>query len=77
MDQLGMKGCICHFVKWQIHPFNTKVANDTKQGKICLVTTRYAVLGFMHLFQIKFKFERLFKLKQNEIGALVTDILKV
>ena len=18
---LGMKGCICHFVKWQIHPF--------------------------------------------------------
>ena len=22
-----MKGCICHFVKWQIHPFMSKVTN--------------------------------------------------
>ena len=21
---LGMKGCICHFAKWQIHPFISK-----------------------------------------------------
>ena len=24
---LDMKGCICHFVKWQIHPFITKWTN--------------------------------------------------
>ena len=23
---LDMKGCICHFTKWQIHPFISKVA---------------------------------------------------
>ena len=23
---LDMKGCICHFVKWQIHPFISKEA---------------------------------------------------
>ena len=25
IDTLDMKGCICHFVKWQIHPFNFKM----------------------------------------------------
>ena len=24
-----MKGCICHFTKWQIHPFISKGRNDT------------------------------------------------
>ena len=25
---LDMKGCICHFAKWQIHPPISKVADD-------------------------------------------------
>ena len=25
---LDMKGCICHFVKWQIHPFISKGTID-------------------------------------------------
>ena len=27
---LGMKGCMCHFVKWQIHPFISKVTYLSK-----------------------------------------------
>ena len=25
VDPLDMKGCICHFVKWKLHPFISKV----------------------------------------------------
>ena len=37
-----MKGCICHFTKWQIHPFISK-------GAIC----RYIIYRYMHVYRFK------------------------
>ena len=41
---LGMKGCICHFVKWQIHPFISKGSIYSLSSR--LMKSRYILVWY-------------------------------
>ena len=52
-EYLDMSGCICHFVKWQIHPFISKNVPVSNGFNIILFLTTYIkslrnVLRYMH-----------------------------
>ena len=43
---LDMKGCICHFAKWQIHPFNISPFS------IFLISKLYMYINFVTLVEL-------------------------
>ena len=58
---LNMKGCICHFIKWQIHPFISKVttcrtavgAKPTPRQRLNLTADPQVSLGSVNQHQMK------------------------
>ena len=47
---LGMKVCICHFVKWQIHPFISKGTNYVVTANTTMLHTDANLPCWCHLF---------------------------
>ena len=44
---LDMKGCICHFVKWQIHPFISKGTKCTRLRQVKYLQNRHHYRGII------------------------------
>ena len=50
---LDMKGCICHFVKWQIHPFLSKETySRTLSGSRVNINIKYDYLTQKELVKL-------------------------